>query len=509
MDPELELDITSPVNRAALDIEFGVVLDLVLRRAFDDETTSIFRLSGGLGLSTGVLTEAFDELRGRKYLDVQGLNGHDYIFSLTESGKEQARSRNEQCRYNSIAPVSLKSYLTAVQMQRLSTKVNRAALVNAMSDLVVAPEMLDQLGPAFNSQHSMFFYGPAGTGKTSLAERLVRLYTDWIIVPRAVLVDGRIVVVYDPIVHEAVPTQPEGLDPRWVACRRPLVAVGGELEGSMLQLAYEPVSGVYMAPLQMKANNGMMLIDDFGRQTLTPEQLLNRWIYPLVKRMDFLTLVNGTKFAVPFELMVVFSTNMDPNDLGDEAFFRRIQNKVFVGPTTAEMFDRILVMAATAQRVALNEHSALLLRELCTSRDAIGLRANYPWDMCKMIRSICEYEERQPVMDRETLDRAASLYWGGMAGNSAVASTAVSASPPTPASPALPNAPVSPTLSESLNVLVSPTLSESPNVLVSPDVSFSPNVSVSLDMSTTATASALVSALASVTRLRTSVDSPS
>ena len=280
-----------------------------------------------------------------------------------------------------------------------------------LPDLVVADDMLDQLGPAFNSQHSIFFYGPAGTGKTSLAERLVRLYPDFIIVPRCVYIEGAYILVYDPVVHEALPAQPPDLDPRWVACKRPLVVTGGELEIEMLSLSYDPVSAIYTAPLQVKANNGMFLIDDFGRQVLSPEQLLNRWIYPLVKRVDFLALKTGVKVAMPFELMVIFSTNMDPNDLGDEAFFRRIKNKVYVGPVTDDQFGKIVNLAGRIEKVGITAETLPSMKRICRERDPIGLRANYPWDLAKMAKSICEYEERETILDDETLEAAARLYW--------------------------------------------------------------------------------------------------
>ena len=209
-----ELDVSPPKTRANLDIPFQAVADLILRRTLREETTSVFRLTKSLGLSGGIIMEAFDELRGRKLLDVQGLNGNDYIFSLTSFGREEAKSRFEACQYSGIAPVSFDTYALAVQLQKASMKVNRASIRQAFADLVVADEMLDQLGPAFNSQHSIFFYGPAGTGKTSLAERLVRLYPDFIIVPRCVFIEGAYILVYDPVVHEALPAQPPDLDPR-------------------------------------------------------------------------------------------------------------------------------------------------------------------------------------------------------------------------------------------------------------------------------------------------------
>ena len=410
---EAVLDVSQPKNRNTLDIPFNAILDLVLRKTLAEETTSLIRLSKSLGLSGGILTEAFDELRGRKYLDVQGMSGNDYSFSLTTFGREEARNRFEMCQYSGIAPVSLDTYRQAVHLQKAALKVNRESIRHAFSDLVVAGEMLDQLGPAFNSQHSIFFYGPAGTGKTSLAERLVRLYNDFIIVPRCVLVEGCYVVVYDPVVHEALASQPVDLDPRWVACKRPLVVAGGELELESLSLTYDPVSSVYTAPLQVKANNGMFLIDDFGRQVMTPEQLLNRWIYPLVKRVDYLSLRTGVKFAMPFELMVIFSTNMEPEDLGDEAFFRRVKNKVFVGPVTEDQFGEILELAARVESVTLTPDTFTTITRICRERDPIGLRANYPWDLSKMAKSICEYEERPTVLDPAILEAAARLYWAG------------------------------------------------------------------------------------------------
>jgi hypothetical protein len=406
-----ELDVSPPKTRDKLDIPFQAVADLILRRTLREETTSVFRLTKSLGLSGGIIMEAFDELRGRKLLDVQGLNGNDYIFSLTTFGREEAKSRFEACQYSGIAPVAFDTYVLAVGLQKASMKVNRASIRQAFADLVVADEMLDQLGPAFNSQHSIFFYGPAGTGKTSLAERLVRLYPDFIIVPRCVYVEGAYILVYDPVVHEALPAQPPDLDPRWVACKRPLVVTGGELEIDMLSLSYDPVSAIYTAPLQVKANNGMFLIDDFGRQVLSPEQLLNRWIYPLVKRVDFLALKTGVKIAMPFELMVIFSTNMDPNDLGDEAFFRRIKNKVYVGPVTDDQFGEIVNLAGRIEKVGITADTLPAMKRICRERDPIGLRANYPWDLSKMAKSICEYEERDTILDTATLESAARLYW--------------------------------------------------------------------------------------------------
>lgn len=434
-----DLDVSTPTSLTTLDIPQTVVTELFLRKTFQEDTVTITKLVGWLGISGSILYEVFEGLRSRKLIDVRQMQGNDYVFCLTDLGREFARELNMKSQYSGVAPVSLDAYLLAVKVQKSSLKVNREQMKHAMSDLVVEPQMLDELGPAFNSQHSVFFYGPAGTGKTSLAERLVRLFEDWIVIPHSILVDGQYIMVFDPTLHEPISPQPEGLDKRWVACKRPLVTVGGELEMSALQLSYDPVGRVYQAPLHVKANNGMMLIDDFGRQVMTPMQLLNRWIYPLSKRVDYLQLSNGTKVGLPFELMVAFSTNMAPEDLGDEAFFRRIQNKVYVGPVTADAFDIILGRVAQKLGVELLPQSAKELRTLCLERDSIGLRANYPYDMCKMTKSIAEYEGQPPVLDSYALAKAAKLYWGNPDAKMSGAALTSGKAPATPAPPPAPS----------------------------------------------------------------------
>ena len=208
---------------------------------------------------------------------------------------------------------------------------------------MVSTALLDELGPALLAEGALFLYGPPGTGKTSIAERLIRIHDDAILVPHAVEVDGQIITVFDPVVHRPLDEQPADLDPRWVRCRRPAITAGGELQRSQLDLTFESSSGVYIAPLQMLANNGVFVIDDFGRQQgLTPETLLNRWIVPLDRRVDYLSLSYGLKFEIPFDVKVVFSTNLAPASLGDEAFFRRIQNKILVPPILDDEFDEVL-----------------------------------------------------------------------------------------------------------------------------------------------------------------------
>jgi predicted ATPase with chaperone activity len=257
----------------------------------------------------------------------------------------------------------------------------------------------------------VFLYGPTGGGKTSIAERLLRVYQDVIVVPYALEVDGQIIQQYDPVVHEKVETFAEDLDPRWVICKRPCVIAGGELVPSMLDLRLDEATGIYAAPLQLKANNGVFVIDDFGRQLMSPRDLLNRWIVPLDRRVDYLMLKYGIKFQIPFEMLVVFATNLDPRELADEAFLRRIQNKVYVDAVDADTFDEILDRVLRARNLPCEPDAAAHLRHICESSGSGELRACYPADICGILIAMATYDARPPEVNRETLCRAASLYF--------------------------------------------------------------------------------------------------
>ena len=289
--------------------------------------------------------------------------------------------------------------------------MDRRVLRQAFSDLVVSDRMLDQLGPAIISHNSIFVYGPTGNGKTSLAERMLRVYQDSILIPYAVEVDSQIISLYDPVVHQPVESDEDDVDQRWIQCKRPCILVGGELIPSMLELRLDEASGIYAAPLQMKANNGILLIDDFGRQLMSPRDLLNRWIVPLDRRVDYLTLRYGVKFQIPFELMVVFSTNLEPSDLADEAFLRRIHNKIYVEAVDAPSFDQIFTRVVQARGLQAEPDSAEYLRKLCLREGRTELRACYPSDICNILHSIGRYEGRAPIMTKAEMERAAALYF--------------------------------------------------------------------------------------------------
>ena len=400
-----------PQTIEELNLPDSLVLDLVLRRLLLDGFSSLQKLSKSLRLSIPIIDRAFRHLRGQQLLEVKGMLGNDYQFVLSQAGKELATDRFQISQYAGAAPVSLEDYHAATRAQSAKVNIDRKSLRAALSDLIVTDRLLDQLGPALISQSSIFVYGPSGNGKTSVAERMLRVYQDAVLIPHAVEVDNQIISLYDPVVHQKLEMEDPNIDPRWLLCRRPCIVVGGELVPSMVELRLDDTSGIYAAPLQMKANNGIFIIDDFGRQLMSPRDLLNRWIVPLDRRVDYLTLRYGVKFQIPFELMVVFSTNLDPHDLADEAFLRRIHNKIFVEPVDPQTFDQIFQRVVTSKRLPVEPDSAEYLRRLCLSDNRKELRACYPMDICNILISISQYEKRAPQMTKAELERATDLYF--------------------------------------------------------------------------------------------------
>lgn len=408
MDPNL---VRAPSSVAELAIPRSLVHDLVMRRALLDGNTSTLRLAQSLALSPTAMEEAVEDLRTLKLLEVQGLERRNYLLTLTDAGHHHAMERMKLSRYAGAAPVSLDTYSQVIEFQQPQTDVNMERIREAFSDLVVNDSLLRDLGPGFRSKGAMFLYGPPGTGKSSIAERLIKVHDDHILIPQAVEVDGQVITVFDPIVHNPAPSQPDWLDPRWVACERPCVIAGGELTGTELDLTYEANSGIYLAPLQMQANNGILVIDDFGRQQLTPEQLLNRWIVPLDRGIDYLTLSYGLKFQVPCTPKIVFSTNLAPSDLGDEAFFRRIRSKVLIPAIEDEQFDEVLRRVAAAKDVTLAEGVSEHLRWVSRNRGDGDLRPYLPGAVCDLVQSICDFERTSRLLDNTMVDRVATLYF--------------------------------------------------------------------------------------------------
>ena len=401
----------TPTNFAALGIRENLVLDLVLRRLMLEGTTSLAAMAQKLRVSIPIIDHIFRHMRAQQMVEVKGMTGNDYNFVLSMAGRQTATERFQISQYAGACPVSLPDYHAAVRAQAAKIQIDRRSLRSAFGDLVVTDRLLDQLGPALIAQSSIFVYGPSGNGKTSIAERMLRVYQDAVMIPHAVEVDNQIISIYDPVVHDAIQTDDREMDPRWILCRRPCIVVGGELIPSMLELRLDEASGIYSAPLQMKANNGLFIVDDFGRQLMSPRDLLNRWIVPLDRRVDYLTLRYGVKFQIPFELLVVFSTNLEPSDLADEAFLRRIPNKIYVESVTSHVFDQIFDRVVASRRVPTEADSAEYLRKLCLREGRTELRACYPSDICNILSSISQYENRTIQMTKPDLERATALYF--------------------------------------------------------------------------------------------------
>lgn len=400
--------LRAPGKVADLGVPPGMVEDLFLRRVLTDRVTTIGRASEALGIAAAIGHEVAETLRHKNLIEYHGAEGRDYRVGLTELGQRTTADRMAGGRYVTAVPVSLSDYCRLVELQRSHPTIDRERARQAFGDLFLEDGFLDQLGPAFLSPGAIFLYGPPGTGKTSLAERMNHFYDDLVVIPRFVEVDSQIVALFDPSLHQEVADPPPDIDARYVVCRRPLIVVGGELTLDMMELRYDPSSGLNTAPIQLLANNGVLVIDDFGRQTPTPEQILNRWVIPLSRGIDFLRLATGTKFTTPFEVKLVISTNIEPQALGDDALLRRLRNKVYVGPCTEAAFNWIL--AGAAKREGLQVDAASAAHLVALTRHHIGeLRPHVAIDICELAIGICRYERINPVLDRRLIDRAASV----------------------------------------------------------------------------------------------------
>jgi hypothetical protein len=335
------LMVPHQVNRTG--VRRGLLEDLALKILYLDGEMSLLELSDRTCLSLGVIEEIFQFFRKEQLCEVKRMAAGSHVIVASGQGKQRAAELMTISQYTGPAPVSLADYTMRVGMQSVQKiAVKPQDVARAFYQMVLDQDLLNRVGTALVSGTSMFLHGPSGTGKTSIATTIPAVYDDSVWIPHAVVVDGQIVSVYDAGVHfpSAVDVAGES-DRRWVLCQRPCVLAGGELSAEMLDLQFNGISRFYTAPLQMKANNGILILDDFGRQRMRPDELLNRWMTPLDRRVDFFTLPGGRKFEVPFDLFIVFSTNLDPTQLADEAFLRRIPNKIGVDYATREQFVEI------------------------------------------------------------------------------------------------------------------------------------------------------------------------
>jgi predicted ATPase with chaperone activity len=416
----------APTTLQESGLSFDLLLQLALKTLHFAGDLTGTELGQRLGLRFSVIEPVVEFLKSQRQVEIAGgglVGPATYRYRITDAGRARASLFLESNQYVGVAPVAFddyRRYMLDYQRQAPRT-ASRERVREAFSHLVISQHVLDQLGPAINSGHSMFVYGPPGNGKTVISQAVRRLLDGNIAIPHAIEVEGAIIRIFDPVSHEPV-AEPsdvasEGLDlawsddRRWVRCKRPMVMVGGELTLESLELSYSPTAGFYRAPVQAIANGGVLVIDDFGRQQVAPRDLLNRWIVPLESRVDFLTLQSGQKFELPFMVLVIFATNIKPAELVDEAFLRRIHYKVFAeSPTVAEfnqIFENCCRERALTFDPAMVQH---LLKNYYQPRK-IALRGCQPRDLIEQAISLADYRGEARRLTPELLEAACAGYF--------------------------------------------------------------------------------------------------
>jgi hypothetical protein len=415
-----------PLPRSLEDVGLPPIFlaNLLLKHAFYMDFFTLGELGESLKLSASVVSFLLDYLKKEKYIEDRGPDplkpGISSLslanrLALTGTGKSRAATLLEYDAYVGPAPVSLEEYTLQTRRQRIQLgAVTPERLPQAFRGLVLSPKLLDQLGPASISGKPLFLYGAPGNGKTTIATRLGELWDDTILIPYAIFMYGNVVRVFDDNLHHVVTGASAGLiqeDQRWVHCRRPAVIAGGELSIAMLDLTYNPLLKYYEAPLQLKANNGMFLVDDFGRQQMSPQELLNRWIIPLENKTDYLCLHTGQKVAIPFEIFLVFATNLEPQNLVDDAFLRRIRSKVKVLQPSRDDFIEIFKDVCCDHQVEFNPEAVEHLLTHYYDGDQRRMDACHPRDLLEQIIDYSLYHQIPIRLTPESIDQACSNYF--------------------------------------------------------------------------------------------------
>jgi hypothetical protein len=412
-------------------IGFGQLLDLAIKAIYYRGRPSAREVAEAMALPFNVVDATLTFLKREQFIEVVGSSGvgeREYQYALSEKGTERAIEALDRNAYVGPTPVPFEHWVAVVMEQSVrNLRVDAAIVDRALHDLVLTPTTRNLVGPAVNSGRSMLLYGDPGNGKSSIAKGIGRMLRGQVLIPHAIDVGGQTVRVFDPRVHfeadeevadsserrgDLAPQRAERRrDQRWVVAKRPLIITGGELTLADLELKYSPQAKFYIAPLQMKANGGILVIDDFGRQLVQPKELLNRWIVPMEARVDHLSMLSGETIEIPFELLLVFSTNIPPQQLGDEAFFRRIRHKIEVGDPDEASFLKIMKLVCNANNVPYEEEAGHYIIERYYRPKARHLRGVHPRDIIDLLLDISSFQGRQPECSRELIDLACASYF--------------------------------------------------------------------------------------------------
>jgi predicted ATPase with chaperone activity len=399
-------------------LNLASLTDLAIKIMYFEGNITGYELAERMRLPfTGVVEKVLDFLKREKLCEVKGAGGYGeaaYQYAIAEKGRAVAREVLDRSQYAGPAPVTLQAYVDSVQRQPLgNVTVHQRKMRQALSHLVISEETFAQVGPAVNSGRSLFLFGHPGNGKTAIAEAIGRMILgEAMFIPYAIEVGGQIIRVFDNVNHVEIEAGNEqNHDPRWSYVQRPVIITGGELTLETLDLVYDDNSRFYEAPFQVKANGGMLLIDDFGRQQARPRDLLNRWIVPLEKRVDYLTLHTGRKIEIPFDVLIVFSTNLAPRDLVDEAFLRRIRHKIEIGDPSWDEYREIFKRVCQSRGVSYDDRGLAYLIQEHYLKPNRPRRACHPRDLVDQLVDTARYLNVPPTLSRDLIDRACDAYF--------------------------------------------------------------------------------------------------